>query len=730
MPVRSINSPGVEIFEIDKSQVAPAIVGTNFYVMGYTDKGEEYVPTDVPSTEDFLSMYGAPTNEAERYSYYAANDVIKNGGNLVFAKLPYNSTMASNYKAIGLEYDGTSPTLSSSNEMVKSISGYFDNVATFTFSLPVNINNTTFSNIQAQNGYITTDPAISGAIAGAEFLIINTNKAPLGGISDKDGIFVAYVDVVDAIVQQRMLSGSYLSNDNPMSLFLGLSADTTEIEFSNFVTAPTGTYVGDSISEQLMAYFPTVEFSGNGDVIDPYYSKHIGILVCNSTSDPQTDGKSNVSVLEAYAGSIYQTSRDPANGQSNFICNIVNAQSQYVRMYPMLVPSTSGYIQELNDLPADNDNTACYIADAKYNLLSFTDADAIKTIAGGQMVTNMKIAMEKVSNVDDRQLDVIVDAGISTIAGFTDDPNGTGATMYDPSIDMDTDDVVINSSVSTENWRAVCTELISFCKDIRKDCMTVLDVPRNLVIEGNEKFIRAASPTNTFSNTIGKRLRYVTGLNSSYAALYSNWSAVIDGFSGLKFWLPASINAAGIYANNDRTGNIWDAPAGLNRGIINGIVDLAFNPNRKESDQLYTKSINYAKQYPLDGFILEGQKTTQAKPSAFDRVNVRRLFLRLERLVYNVSRYFVLEPNNAFTRQRLLDVLTPIFQAIKISGGIYSYQLVCDERNNPAEVIDRNELKVLVMVKPVRTAEFILVTFVATRTDANFEELVSELALQ
>ena len=158
--------------------------------------------------------------------------------------------------------------------------------------------------------------------------------------------------------------------------------------------------------------------------------------------------------------------------------------------------------------------------------------------------------------------------------------------------------------------------------------------------------------------------------------------------------------------------------------FINGINDVSFNPKPKEADQLYIKSFNYAKQYPADGFILQGQKTSQVKPSAFDRVNVRRLFLRLERAVYLVSRYFVNEPNNEFTRSRLVASIEPLFQSVKAQGGLYDYRIVCDETNNTSSVIDNNELLISIGLKPVRTAEFILAEFIALDSGTSFDEVL------
>lgn len=298
--------------------------------------------------------------------------------------------------------------------------------------------------------------------------------------------------------------------------------------------------------------------------------------------------------------------------------------------------------------------------------------------------------------------------------------------IYDPI--NDTDDTFNNFSASTtQAWRAVAYKMVDFCQKVRKDCIAIINTPRSMVLEGNSPVLRKTRPDRTFASEIGPKLPIVSGLNSSYAALYTEWFKIIDDFTGQPCWIPESIKACGVYCRTDRTANIWDAPAGLNRGVLSGVVDMAFNPSVKEADQIYIKGMNYAKKYPLDGYVIEGQKTTQAKPSAFDRVNVRRLFLRLERMVYQVARYFVYEPNNIFTRRRLLSTIEPIFKSVKTSGGLYDYMLVCDETNNSAQVIDNNELRVAILLKPVRVADFIMVDFISTRTSASFSEILEEI---
>jgi phage tail sheath protein FI len=168
----------------------------------------------------------------------------------------------------------------------------------------------------------------------------------------------------------------------------------------------------------------------------------------------------------------------------------------------------------------------------------------------------------------------------------------------------------------------------------------------------------------------------------------------------------------------------WIAPAGFTNGLLPNVIDLAINPNQKQRDELYRSNINPVSFFPSQGQVIYGQKTLSKKPSSFDRINVRRLFLALERPTRKAAQFFVFEPNTTFTRTRLINTLTPIFERAKNNEGLYDYLIVCDERNNTADVIDNNQLVVDIYIKPVRASEFILINFFATRTDASFQEIV------
>jgi hypothetical protein len=746
MALRTINHPDVEIREIDRSQATPGVVGTNVMICGFASNGEPYLPIQVSSPTDWLTNFGEPTTEAERYFYYGSIEVLDRGGNLIAAKLPYNNLKDNNYAYVPLTFE-TVPTpvtdlvsgVSISGDIscsgaVDEFSGYCDtmlqaanDVSGYVLGELGDVSQVSLSAYDAVVAGNEVDPSIFDGVldADTDFIIVDESRGVMQGPEETGGKFIVIADYLDGLVNQRLLGAPESEvNDILDGVELPLNAESfinypdgiIPGDLANYTKVHAGRVTAATVSRDLAAKYPTIDFVNNGDNLNTELRNTIVVMVCQQVPDPNFEGRLTVSILEAFLGSIIKGTRNPVTGQTVYLPDIVNAQSSIIKMYPV---QKDNILEEVRDLPG---NAHIVRNGSAARIIDYAKADAEAIIDGAGIPNDLRVIFEKVSDINEIQLDVIADNGISTIASFTDDVEG--GTKYEPITDFDPSEQGLTSSAQLATWRAVTDEYITFCQNVRKDCMTILDTPRNLEIEGDSKRIRKTAPQNTFSNTIAPELRFVTGLNSSYAALYSNWRRGLDSFSGLNFWQPPTISVAGIYVNNDRVANIWDAPAGLNRGVIQGINDLAFQPSNPDADQLYTKSINYAKRFPLAGFVLEGQKTTQVRPSAFDRVNVRRLFLRLERFTYQVARFFVYEPNNVPTRARLVATLDPLFASYKAQGGIIDYKIVCDETNNTPDVIDRNELKVAIFVKPVRTAEFILVDFIATRTDANFNELL------
>ena len=281
------------------------------------------------------------------------------------------------------------------------------------------------------------------------------------------------------------------------------------------------------------------------------------------------------------------------------------------------------------------------------------------------------------------------------------------------------------------NYDTIFETFKSFSQFARKDNIFIADPLRYIFVQGrNSKTLTSKQREAgvNFSQHIYWPLRHMmTGgtKNSSYCATYANWGFTNDKALNRPVWVPMSGFAAAAMANTDSNFYPWIAPAGFTRGLVSGVQDLAFYPKQKERDQLYKIGLNPIANFPNEGFAIFGQKTMQSKPSAFDRINVRRLFLYLQKAVMNTVKFFVFEPNTLFTRTQVMNVLRPIFEEVKNTQGLYDYLLVCDERNNSPDVIDRNELVVDIYIKPTRAAEFILVNFYATRTGQDFSELVS-----
>lgn len=274
-------------------------------------------------------------------------------------------------------------------------------------------------------------------------------------------------------------------------------------------------------------------------------------------------------------------------------------------------------------------------------------------------------------------------------------------------------------------YRNVANRFVEFAAKKRKDHMCILDPLRHLFVQGVNATV-LSDKKNNFSQHVYWPLRHIyQSINTSYGAVYGNWAKSFDGQLGRNVWVPMSGYMAAMYANTDANFYPWFAPAGFTRGVLNGIADIAIYPKQKHRDQLYKINVNPVANFPNDGFTVFGQKTLQAKPSAFDRINVRRLFLWCEKATRATAKYFIFEPNTLFTRTQVVNVLTPIFDRAKNTQGMYDYLLICDERNNTPDVIDQNEMVIDIYIKPVRAAEFILVNFYATRTGQDFSELVS-----
>jgi hypothetical protein len=266
-----------------------------------------------------------------------------------------------------------------------------------------------------------------------------------------------------------------------------------------------------------------------------------------------------------------------------------------------------------------------------------------------------------------------------------------------------------NASIATQQY------VIDNVVNSRKDCIAFISPPSSSVINvpGQE-----ASNITTWNSSLAR--------STSYAVADCGWKYMFDKYNNVYRWIPLNGDIAGLCAYTDSVRDPWFSPAGFNRGNLKNVVKLAWNPNKTERDTLYAQGINPVGTFPGNGTVLFGDKTLQAKPSAFDRINVRRLFIVLEKAISTAAKYSLFEFNDDFTRNQFVALVTPFLRDVQGRRGIYDFKVVCDTTNNTGQVIDSNQFVGDIYIKPARSINFIQLNFVAVRTGVDFTTVVGQ----
>lgn len=764
MAKRTINSAGVEIRERDLSLRVSTAAGTNVYITGYADQGPLDEVVSVTSLSEFEQIYGKPTTPAERYFYYTVKAAFNSTASILVNRLPYGNGSGQGF---GSYYSALAYPVTAANSATLNISS-----GTYLVGKPYH-----FSLTQTQYQSI-----VDGTLFSQGWSL--TGKTSLTALQDLSGAGIIVLNKAQTIIDGQF-NGYYIgfsdnTNINPATNFDAIR----KVETVTSTTSGTSTYTSIPTSRFMFALTATPEFGSNPavnsvsqimeskitnyDISTRYFDDTLNVGLFKLRQSVFSNNALQLDYLleEGYNGSVgayRQINSESGGAPRNFFLETIENESRNIQIIvnPYISDLYSGIKLNTDGTPAkkvrviskqlvDTLTLSGYTLSGSLgvtlaqvqsaaDVLGYGDSlfpvgaygDTALTLKSvGDLPGKITRALDRIKNDEVFDIDVIAEGGLGTIWTTV---CATSASYFDDTLSNSIIDALRTSNDLTDTrardyYNTIANQFVTFAGPIkdggRGDLIFVADPIRQILVSGKTQKILDDS-TKNFSLDVYWALRHqFENINSSYATVFANYMKVYDSFSGLYIYVPPSGFVAAKMASTDSDVGPWGAPAGINRGVLNDVLDVAIAPNQRQRDELYKVNLNPITRFPSEGIVLYGQKTSLKQPSAFDRINVRRAFLYLEKVTKRVMKNFVFENNTTFTRTRVTNTLVPFFERVKANDGLVDYLIVCDERNNTPQVIDENELVVDIYIKPARTAEYILVNFYATRTDANFQELI------
>ena len=660
-------SPGVLVKEVDLTNVVPAVATSIGGMAGAFEKGPVGEITAIGSEKELVATFGKP-NGSNFETFFTAANFLQYGNAL---------------RVVRAQSAITNATAGGSGLLIKTTDDYLNNYSAGQGSV-----GEWAARTAGTHGNSLGVSICSNATA-YEQNLANSNQTV--GEDAKDSTVIA-VDSGAAFNVGDLISFSTADASSDATAFAHIAGDEgneyeiTAINSNNLTVRlkddPNGKGVQAIIPDNTFIrrrwgfydLFDTAPGTSTYATGKGITSDEIHVVVFDRTGDisgfrKDTAGERTLAVLETFGGVSQAASAKTAQGGTNFYPDVIYNQSQFV--YWMDHPSS------LSNAGSD-----------------LTAGNAYASTAG------------KGGVIDD------------TLSGGTDDyavSQGELASAYDAFADAETVDVNLLMGGTTPAGAAGtahATKLIDIA-EARKDVVAFISPRRADVVN----IANATTQTQNIKN-------FFDGLSSSsYAVFDSGYKYMYDKFNDTFRFVPLNGDIAGLCANTDNVADPFFSPGGFNRGQIRGAVKLAYNPTKAQRDILYPARINPVVTFPGQGTVLFGDKTALAKPSAFDRINVRRLFILLEKAIATAAKFQLFEFNDEFTQAQFRNLVEPFLRDIQGRRGITDFSVVCDGTNNTGEVIDRNEFVADIFIKPARSINFIQLNFIAVRTGVAFSEI-------
>jgi len=660
-------SPGVHVREIDLTNVVPAVATSIGAIAGAFQKGPVSSVTNISSEEELLEIFGKPQASSNQFeTWFTAANFLQYSDSLKVVRAGSGHLNAGANSGILIRDDdhyelSFQDGQGSHGEWAARTAGTHGN------SIGVQICATATTYEQELSGtYLTVGEDAVGATT------VKVDDVDASGNAFNVGDLISFFSdsghdtPVDDYNEYEVTAIDTSDND----LTIRLKDDPNGAGLQNII--PDNSY----IKRRWQFYdlfdaapgtsqYATDNARGSGD--------EMHIVVYDTTGDItgyDTDvaGNRTRGVIEIYANVSKNSAAKTPQGNNNYYADVIFRQSKFIYW--------TDHISAGSNWGTDTTTTYTSVIPVTIDTLSGGTDDYAVT-AG-----EMELAYDKFADVDGLDINLVL--------------GGSSSITTDSAAGQDTYVTMINSLVES-----------------RKDCV------------GFVSPYRSATVGIALSSTATENVKVAYDLcpSSSYMVFDSGYKYMYDKYNDVYRYVPLNGDTAGLCAFTDNVADTWFSPAGYNRGNVRGAIKLSLNPTKAERDILYRARVNPVVNFPGQGVVLFGDKTALSKPSAFDRINVRRLFLVLEKAISTAAKFQLFEFNDEFTRAGFRNLIEPFLRDVQGRRGISDFSVKCDASNNTGEIIDRNEFVADIFVKPARSINFISLNFVATRTGVAFSEV-------
>ena len=669
-----LSSPGVHVREIDLTNVVPSVATTIGAIAMPAQKGPVDEITTIGSEEDLVKTFGKP-NASNFEWWFTASSFLQYSDQLKVVRPTSGFLNAGESSGVLVKNDTVyldDYWSESGDGQVTSNDWYARSAGTWGNSIGIQVcpSATVYEQHLGSNN-------LTAAAESAGDTVVAVDDADSSGYAFNVGDLISFSS---ADSSSDPTAFAYLSGDE------GNEYEVTAISSNNLTVRLAGDPNGAGLQADIAdnsyirrrwAFYNLFDGApgtsqwatdnGRGSIDEMH------VVVYDTTGDItgydyNTAGQQTNSVIERYGNlSKCPVAKSP-QGDSIYYPDVFFRQSEYVYWGDHIAAGTNW----------GTDTTTTYTAVNTVTVVSLTGGTDDYSVTAGELMKGYKL-FEDTESID-----------INLVLA------GPSSGVADTTAGMDTHGTMITDLCET-----------------RKDCVGFISPYRAGVV----------NVATTIAQTANIIKGFDTLPSSSYIVYDSGYKYIYDKYNDVYRYVPLNGDTAGLCANTDSVADPWFSPAGYNRGHVRGAIKLAYNPKNSERDQLYRKRINPVVNFPGQGVVLFGDKTALTKPSAFDRINVRRLFLVLEKAISIASKYQLFEFNDEFTRAQFRNMVEPFLRDVQGRRGIFDFKVVCDSTNNTGEVIDRNEFIGDIYVKPARSINFITLNFIAVRTGVAFSEV-------